>query len=53
MRRLIPYLKNYKQERIIGPLFTLLEAVFELIVPLVTASIIDIGLQNRAIPDTW
>ena len=49
MRKLIPYLKNYKKESIIGPLFKLLEAVFELIVPLVTARIIDIGIQNRDI----
>mgnify|MGYP000741946319 CR=1 FL=1 len=47
MRKLIPYLKNYKKESIIGPLFKLLEAVFELIVPLVTARIVDIGIQNR------
>ncbi len=53
MRKLIPYLKNYKKESIIGPLFKLLEAVFELIVPLVTARIIDIGIQNRDIPYIW
>lgn len=53
MRKLIPYLKNYKKESIIGPLFKLLEAVFELIVPLVTARIIDIGIQNQDIPYIW
>ena len=53
MRKLIPYLKNYKKESIIGPLFKLLEAVFELIVPLVTARIVDIGIQNRDIPYIW
>ena len=53
MRKLIPYLKNYKKESIIGPLFKLLEAVFELIVPLITARIIDIGIQNRDIPYIW
>lgn len=53
MRKLIPYLKNYKKESIIGPLFKLLEAVFELIVPLVTARIVDIGIQNQDIPYIW
>ena len=46
MRRLIPYLKNYKKESFFGPLFKLLEACFELIVPLIMASIIDVGIQN-------
>lgn len=46
MFRLARYLKNYKIEVIIGPLFKLIEAVFELIVPLVMASIIDVGIKN-------
>ena len=37
MFQLIPYLKGYKKESVIGPLFKLLEACFELIVPLVTS----------------
>lgn len=47
MFRLIRYLKNYKKESIIGPLFKMLEACFELFVPLVMADIIDIGIVNE------
>jgi ATP-binding cassette subfamily B protein len=47
MRKLLVYLKNYKKESIIGPLFKLLEAVFELIVPLIMARIIDVGIRNK------
>lgn len=47
MRKLVKYLKNYKKESIIGPLFKLLEACFELVVPLIMANIIDIGIKNR------
>lgn len=47
MRRLCRYLKDYKVHLVVGPLCKLLEAVFELIVPLVMASIIDIGITNR------
>ena len=46
MFRLLPYLKNYKKESIIGPLFKLLEVCFELIVPLITANIIDVGIRR-------
>ena len=45
MFQLIPYLKGYKKESVIGPLFKLLEACFELIVPLVMAKIIDVGIE--------
>ena len=41
MKRLLVYLKDYKKESILAPLFKLLEAFFELMVPLVMASIID------------
>lgn len=44
MKRLLVYLKNYKKELIFGPFFKLLEAIFELIVPLVMAKIIDNGI---------
>lgn len=47
MRKLIKYLKNYKRESVLGPLFKLLEAGFELFVPLVMARMIDIGIKNR------
>ena len=44
MKRLLVYLKGYIKECIFGPLFKLLEATFELIVPLVVAAIIDTGI---------
>lgn len=44
MGKLLVYLKDYKKESILGPLFKLLEASFELIVPLVMAAIIDQGI---------
>lgn len=46
MKKLLRYLKNYLKETIIGPFFKLLEASFELIIPLVVAQIIDIGIRN-------
>ena len=46
MIRLLSYLKYYKKESILGPLFKLLEALFELIVPLIVAAMIDRGIQN-------
>lgn len=47
MKRLLIYLKEFRKECIIAPLFKLLEAGFELMVPLVMANIIDIGIQNK------
>ncbi len=47
MKKLLVYLKDYKKESILGPLFKLLEASFELIVPLVVASMIDVGIANN------
>ena len=48
MKSLLVYLKNYKKESVFAPLFKMLEAIFELIVPLVVASVIDDGiLQNN------
>jgi len=47
MKKLLRYLKNYKKESIIAPLFKMLEASFELFVPLVIANIIDIGILNE------
>jgi len=47
MKNLLIYLKNYKKELFFGPLFKLLEAIFELIVPLVMAKIIDNGIGNN------
>jgi len=47
MKKLLKYLKNYKKELVLGPFFKLLEAVFELIVPVVMARIIDNGIGNN------
>lgn len=46
MKKLLVYLKDYKKESVLAPLFKMLEATFELIVPLVVASIIDNGIKN-------
>lgn len=47
MKKLLVYLKDYKKESIFAPLFKMLEATFELIVPLVVTAIIDVGIANR------
>ncbi len=49
MRKLIKYLDGYRKESIIGPLFKLLEACFELLVPLVMARIVDVGIRDKDI----
>ncbi len=49
MKRLLVYLKDYKKESFFAPLFKMLEAIFELIVPLVVASIIDNGILKNNI----
>ena len=48
MRKLLKYLKHYKAQSILAPLFKLLEALFELFVPLVVAAIIDNGINGGA-----
>ncbi|MCI9083822.1 MAG: ABC transporter ATP-binding protein [Lachnospiraceae bacterium] len=47
MKNLLVYLKNYKKECVLAPLFKMLEASFELIVPLVVSAIIDVGIVNK------
>lgn len=47
MKSLLVYLKDYKKESFFAPLFKMLEAIFELIVPLVVASIIDNGILKK------
>lgn len=47
MKRLLSYMKDYKKESILGPLFKMLEASFELFVPLVVAHMVDVGIHNR------
>lgn len=46
MKKLLIYLRKYIKESVLGPLFKLLEASFELIVPIVIADIVDIGIVN-------
>ena len=46
MKKLLKYLNNYKKECVLAPLFKMLEACFELFVPLVVASIVDIGIAR-------
>ncbi|BDF58879.1 multidrug ABC transporter ATP-binding protein [Christensenellaceae bacterium] len=53
MQKLAKYLKNYKKEVILGPIFKLTEAVLELIVPLIMANIIDIGIKNNDSEYVW
>ena len=47
MKKLLVFLKDYKKETILAPLFKMLEATFELFVPLVVASIIDNGVKHN------
>lgn len=47
MRKLLIYMKDYKKECVLGPLFKLLESLFDLTVPLVTAAMIDRGIGGR------
>ncbi len=47
LKKLLVYLRDYKRESVFGPLFKLLEALFELFVPLVVAAIIDNGISNN------
>ena len=46
MKKLLSYMKEYRRECVLGPLFKLLEASFELLVPLVMAAVIDTGIKN-------
>jgi len=46
MKKILYFLKDYKKESVIAPLFKMLEAIFELIVPLVVAQIIDTGIKS-------
>lgn len=46
-------MRGYGKETVLAPLFKMLEATFELIVPLVVANIVDIGIQNQDIPYIW
>ena len=47
MKKLLVYLRPYRLQAILAPCFKLLEAAFELLVPLIMADIIDVGVANR------
>ena len=47
MRTLAKYLQNYKKESVLAPFFKFLEVVFDLLVPVVIAQIIDVGIANN------
>lgn len=49
MLKIARFLKNFKKQVILGPIFKLIEAIFELIVPIIMAKIIDVGVHNRDI----
>lgn len=53
MKKLLVYLRNYKKECVLAPLFKMLEASFELLVPLVMARIMDIGIAGNDMPYIW
>ena len=50
MKKLLPYLKPYRKETVLAPLFKFLEAIFDLLVPLVVKQIIDVGIANADKP---
>lgn len=53
MIKLLRYIKGYEKQAIIAPLFKMLEASFELIVPLVMASMIDVGVREQNMNHIW
>ena len=53
MKKLLVYLKGYRKECILAPLFKMLEASFELFVPLVIKQIIDVGIENQDMAYVW
>lgn len=53
MKTLLKYLKNYRKECVLAPLFKLLEAVFELLVPLIVAAMIDKGIGGHDPDAVW
>ena len=53
MHKLMRYIKGYERQALLAPLFKMLEACFELFVPLVIASIIDTGIKNQDAAFIW
>ena len=50
MKKLLVHMKGYKKQCVLAPLFKMLEACFELFIPLVVASIVDVGIKNNDTP---
>ncbi len=50
MKKLLRFMKHYKKETVLAPLFKMLEASFELFVPLVMAAMVDVGIKNADVP---
>ncbi len=50
MKQLLKYMRGYGKECVLGPLFKMLEAAFELLIPLVVAAIIDTGIEGKDTP---
>ena len=53
MKKLLKYITEYRKECILGPLFKLLEACFDLTVPLVMSWLIDRGISQNDAPYIW
>lgn len=53
MRKLLRFLKPYRVESVLGPLFKMMEALFELFIPLVVADIVDVGIKNGDSAYIW
>ncbi len=53
MRKLLRFLMPYRLESVLGPLFKMLEALFELFIPLVVADIVDVGIRNGDSTYIW
>ena len=53
MKKLFPFLKPYRKETVLAPFFKLLEAGFDLLVPLIVKQIVDVGVQNGDKPYIW
>ena len=50
LKKLASYIKEYKKDTILTPIFVILEVVMEVIIPLLMANIIDVGIQNGDVP---
>ncbi len=53
MKHMYPYLRRFRKESILAPLFKMLEATFDLLVPMVVADIIKVGITNGDTTYIW